>query len=697
MLDTMFKANSIAIIGVSQEPQKVGHLVAKNLLAQGYKGNVYFINPKGGTFFDKHIYKNIEEVGQPIELAVLCVPSTVALPYLDELKKYNVHNVVIFAAGFKETGLEGAEMEKKLYAAAKANNMQILGPNCIGFINTSEHINVTFLKHVCPPGNIGFLSQSGAIGSVMLDYFAAHENIGFSHFISLGNKTVIDESDVLLYLAESDEAKVIGMYVEDIKDGDKFRSVLEKVTRRKPVVVLKSGSTKEGSQAALSHTGGLVGDDDVYDAVFRQYGVIRASTYTEFITILKMASFNKMPSSSSVLVLSNAGGVGVLLADQLVKNGLTLTTISESTRAKLEAAFGTSKKISLHNPIDVLGDASAFDYKLAIDQTIQEKDIGSIVILLTPQANTEISETAKVVVATQKHFDKPVYPAFMGEKSLAGTYHYFDRQGMVGFPSYDYIPSALAKIVKWKQYTQSKDKSAKSVVLSKLSIMSAGTRVPEILTESKGKPFLNLSQSMEILSLAGVAVSQVQAVTNENELKDIGDKVGYPLVAKISSDTITHKTEIKGVIPWIKSYQELEQAYIALSKIDNNTHTAQVLLQKMVSGYEMFIGAKRDPTFGIVLVVGTGGIYTELMKDVSYRVFPFSKDEFTSMISETKLKTIIKGYRGSSPVDLDALYSSCIAVGQLMKQFPQIKEIDINPVMVSSSDIQAVDCRIILV
>lgn len=694
-IDSMMHARSIAILGVSQEKQKVGYLVAKNLVDQGYKGDIFFVNPKGGTLLGKKVYENIDAVGKPIELAVLAVPGHIALPYLDDLKRLNIHNAVVFAAGFKETGPEGAAMEAELSRKAREYGISLLGPNCIGFISTKDKINVTFLKHVCPPGNIGFLSQSGAIGSVMLDYFAAHKNLGFSYFISLGNKAVCDESDAMQFLLESDDTKVIGMYVEDVHDGNAFREVLSKARGVKPVVVLKSGSTKEGSQAALSHTGGLVGDDQVFDAVLRQYGAIRAETFTEFMTILRMFSFGRVPLSRSVLVLSNAGGVGVLLSDLLVHAGMKLTTITEQTVQAIQKAFGPSKKVSVHNPIDVLGDASAFDYKQAIDETMQEKDIGSVIILLTPQANTQIPETARIVTETQAHFAGPVYPVFMGEESLVDSYRHFEEERIAGFPSYDYLPSALAKIVRSTESRAKKRPKTGQETLSRLSLLASEREIGDIITGSKSKKMLNLQDSIKVLEYAGIPVAPMHMVSTARELKQVGASMGYPVVAKISSDSITHKTEVKGVIPSIKSYEELEQAFSVLSKIDPDTKSAHVLVQKMVSGFEIFMGAKRDPTFGIVLVLGMGGVYTELIKDVSFRVYPFTEQDFSEMVAETKVQRLLDGFRGSKPINPKPIYASLMHLGGLMKKFSVIKEIDVNPCIVSSTDFRAVDCRII--
>ena len=688
----LFNPSSIAIIGVSHEPQKVGYLVANNLLEQGFKGDIYFVNPKGGTILGHTVFTDIKDIKKPIDLAVLAVPGPVALSLLDTLADLHIKQVVLFAAGFKETNAEGAEMEKKLIEKAHANNMAILGPNCIGYINTAINVNVTFLKHTSPKGNIGFVSQSGAIGSILVDYFASHRSIGFSHFVSIGNKAVVDESDVLEYLGNSEETKVIGMYLEDVKNGARFREIVQKVTAKKPVIILKSGSTTEGSQAAASHTGGMVGNDDVYSAVFKQDGAIRAENYTEFLTLLTLYSRGRLPESEHVLVLSNAGGVGVLLADDLVHHSLKLATISEETKAKLVSSFGPTSKVSLHNPIDVLGDASAFDYKKVIDATIKEREIGSIIVLLTPQANTEIDKTAEIIATIQEQVSKPIYPVFMGEKSVQDMWHHFEEKQIAGFTAYDMLPQALQKTLLPRIIQTER---ANSAYLHNLNMIAAEPDIRTYIKNSKSKS-MNVIDSLKVLEYAGVPVVHPTIIEGEQSLKSISDNLGFPLVMKISSDTISHKTEVKGVATDIKSIEELSEAYKQMHTAVSTYQDTYITAQPMKKGYELLVGAKRDPNFGIVIVLALGGIYTELLKEVSYHLYPFSMDECKRMISETKIATLAKGFRGSPPFDLDKIYHVCMGVGSLLQRFNEIQEIDINPLIVSGNELFAVDGRTIL-
>lgn len=679
-LEKLFNPSSIVIVGASRETRKVGHLVARNLLQQGFAGEIYFVNPKAKTILNRITYASISEIQKPIDLAVLAIPADLSLKYLDELHSLGIKQVIIYAAGFKETGEEGKKKEELLAQKAKEYGMNILGPNCIGYINTKKKINTTFLKHLCPEGNIGFISQSGALGSVLVDYSVSHANIGLSYFISLGNKTVIDEADALEFLMEDPNTDVIGMYLEDVKDGKKFRNALRKATRKKPIVILKSGTTTEGSKAAISHTGGLMGDDETFTSVFEQSGAIRATDFMRFLNIIKVYAYKRIPQNKNVLVLSNAGGAGVLLTDQIIKNNLSLVTVSESTKKKITEGFG-SKKVTVRNPIDLLGDASAFDYQMAISETFKEKEIGSVIILLTPQANTEITDTAVVVAAAQVKFDKPIFPVFMGGKSTEGVRKLFDEHRMVNFKIFDDLPGTIASIV---------NKRAVPTSDPMMPIIQHQEEIKKIL-DSSGK-IVNLIHSMDIIRMVGIPVEPLRYVSSASEIPSLIKETGFPVVAKIASDTITHKTETKGVYVNLKTIDELYGAFKNLNSIENKG----CYVQKMHSGYEILVGAKRDPKFGPIVIVGLGGVMAELLKEVTHFVYPFSKEYFLESIERTKVGTLLKGFRNSHSIDPVKLYEIAARISVLLHDFPTITELDINPLMLTSEGPIAVDARIIL-
>ncbi len=691
-LHKFFQPKSIAIVGVSHNPRKVGYLVAKSMIDQGYAGKLYFVNPTGEEILGKKTFKNIHEIKKPVDLVVLAIPADISLAYFEHIHAVGCKNVVLFAAGFKEVGdEEGKKREYMLIEKAEKYGITLLGPNCIGFINTQDKINATFLKYPSPAGNIGFISQSGALGSVMVDQFAARSHLGFSYFISMGNKTNIDESDALNFLSETKNTDVIGMYLEDVKNGDKFRETLTRITKEKPVVILKSGRTEEGSQAAISHTGGLIGNDDIYDAIFRQCGAIRAENMEEFMILLKLFSFKRTPTSKETLVLSN-GGVGVLLADELITQQLSLVTVSDKTKNKLSKAFEDLKKITVHNPIDLLGDASAYDYKQAITSTLQEKEIGSVVILLTPQANTEIMQTAEVIVEAQKSFKKPIYPIFMGRKSVEDIHEYFEKQGMASFDSYDDLPRALHKI---RLYNSLIKQSSKHHSEHEMTLLAHELDIKTTLLSNHGKDFLNQYDSMQVLKYAGISAVQTYLAHSEEDLQRIIKETGFPVVAKTASDKITHKTEVKGVVSNIKTLDELESTFNHFSQTIS-TKEQGCYVQEMLKGHELFVGGKQDANFGAVVIVGLGGIYAELMKEIAYFVYPFSQEYFITTLLQTKMDKLFKGFRNTDPVNEKKLYEIAMKIGSLLHHFKGIKEVDINPLFADGDNLKVADARVII-
>lgn len=694
-LKRFFNPRSIAIVGVSEHENKVGHLVAKNMINQGYSGDMYFIHPSGVEILGKKTLTSLKDIKQPLDLVVMALPSSIAVPYLDEVAANGCHNVVMFAAGFGEThSPEGEQMENALQQKLTEHDITLLGPNCIGYINTHVGVNATFFSHVAPKGNIGIISQSGALGTAFLDYVAVKTHIGISHFISLGNKSVLNESDCLDYLLNDPTTEVIGMYLEDVIDGGMFLQKLHETAQKKPVVILKSGKTKEGSKAAMSHTGSMAGDDEVFEAALRQAGALRAESYAEFEMLLKLYSLDAIPSNKNILVLSNAGGMGVLLTDELISQGLHLVMVSEETTEKLARAFEDTKKITVHNPIDLLGDASAFDYKKAINLTMEEKDIGAVIVLLTPQANTEILETAHVLRDVYHAFKyKPIYPIFMGKDTVSTAHKYLEAEGIASFRYFSPLPKALKKILDAK-----KSADAKSLEVSppdySLTVQSHIRDVQLLFAENRGKEFLSQHDAISLLSFAGIPVAKTYLAVSPNDLTTVVAEEGYPLVAKIASDKITHKTEVKGVITGITVMEELQNAFNSMQAVGGKG--SGCYLQKQYSGHELIVGSKKDITFGTIVLIGLGGIYAELLHEAIEMVYPFSYEQFEIALSKSKLYRLTKEFRNMQPINPKKLYDIAFRVGLLVETFDQIKEIDINPLIASGETLVAVDGRVIL-
>lgn len=534
----IFNPSSIAILGVSTETYKVGHLVAKNLIAQGYKGDVYFVNPKGGELFGKKIYKSLNEIKKPIDLAVLAVSVDIVLSLLDEINNLGIKNLLIYAAGFKEVGGDGIDKERELFEKAQKYGLNILGPNCVGYINTEKNINLTFLRNKAPVGNIGVISQSGALGSLMLDYYNTHQNLGLSHFISLGNKTILDESTALEFLFKDKNTEVIALYLEDVTDGEKFRKTLEKITKIKPVIILKSGKTTEGAKAALSHTGSLVGEDDVYQAVFDQSGAIRADNLDQFMLLLKIFSYKKIPLSEKVLIITNAGGVGVLLTDELIKNRLKMLTITEKTKKILDKKLSKFHKITIHNPIDLLGDAQANNFKIVMDEALKDRNIGSVIVLLTPQANTQVGETAKVIVDIQKNIKIPIYAIFLGGQAIEESLSFFEKEKVTGFSTFNFLPQSIGKILKWQEYAK-KTLETHDHSIHKLTILGNKNEIESVFHSNKNNSFLSVMDSLDIFRMTDIPIAGFSLIKSKEEIDSIIEKIGYPVVLKINSEKIS--------------------------------------------------------------------------------------------------------------------------------------------------------------
>jgi acetyltransferase len=689
-LQPFFNPRSIAIVGVSENPQKVGHLVAKNMLAQGYKGKLHFVHPSGHTILGKKTYQHISQIDGTVDLCILAIPASFAVEYLDDVAAIGCKNVLLFAAGFKETHTpDGDDLEKKLQSQFKKHGITLLGPNCIGFINTAKKINATFFGSIAPRGNIGVISQSGALGTAMLDYVVSKTHLGLSQFISLGNKTTITESHALSYLTSDTHTHVIGMYVEDIVNGDAFQTALKRATEKKPVIILKAGRTIEGSKAALSHTGSLVGDDAVFDAIVRQSGAIRADTFAEFQLLLKLLSLNQVPNNKNILVLSNAGGMGVLLTDELIQNGLSLVTVSEKTARNLHKTFDNFKKITIHNPIDLLGDASAFDYERAIELTMQEKDIGAVVVLLTPQANTEIMKTARVLYKLSLRSIVPIYPLFMGRKTVSPAHDFFEKKGMASLRYISSFPQALRKLIHAHDYPRQR-----FPIHNNISLAVHELDMQEVLVQSQGKKYLNQYDSLQMLLWSGIPTAKTYLATSHADLTSIVANEGYPLVAKIASEKVTHKTEVKGVLTGINTFEELQAAYYSLTHIAGKKSGCYI--QHEYRGHELLLGAKRDAIFGTVLVVGLGGIYAELLHQVVQFVYPVTYAQFKDQVESSVLQKLVSGYRNMPKIPPKELYRIVDQIGSLMEAQPSILSLDINPLIVYEEGLVAVDARVIL-
>ncbi|GIW62303.1 MAG: hypothetical protein KatS3mg090_0129 [Patescibacteria group bacterium] len=672
-----FSPKSIAVIGASYDSKKVGHIVVSNLLKQGYGGRLFLVNPKGGRLFDHKVYKSFSEIKHSVDLVVFAVSSDLVIKLLPEIVRSGVKNFVIYAAGFKEVG--DLQKEQVIKDLSEKNSLLILGPNCIGFVNTVDKINLTFLKGRVKSGNIGMVSQSGAIGSWLVDYFADHYNLGFSYFISVGNQTVIDTAKSLRFLADDIKTKVIACYLEGVVDGGEFRSALSYAVTKKPVIILKSGKTEKGAEAVSSHTGSLVGSDSVFQALFDQLGVIRAESLSEFLFLLKLFSYERQPKSENLMVITNGGGVGVLLTDDLISEGVNLVYLSKETVHKLKTGFNL-KRVSIHNPLDILGTANADDFKLAIESGLLDSSVGAVVVLLTPQANTEIVQTARVVVKQQKKSNVPILPIFLGGKSVDKSLDLFEKHKIVGLSDFSCLPSSLKKVFNWQRCLK-KDYS----LLLKNLIQTESYKTIKIDFKQDNC----LSKALGFLLKNNFPVLDFAVVSNEKQLVSAMKKLSAPYVIKADLESSLHKTDKQAVRVAVDS-KDLVEAFYDLK----NKGFERLVLQSFCKGAEFFIGLKQDPNFGVVLALGLGGVYVETLKSFISLVHPFDFFDFKRALKSAEFYNILSGQRGLVKTDLFSLYNLISRITKLVVD-NNVKELDLNPVIFQKDKFFIADARFV--
>ena len=680
MLEKLFDPKSIAVIGASRREGKVGHSVLKNLLQHGYPGKIYPINPKAEEILKIKTYPTVLAVKAKIDLAVVAIPSPFVPSILKDCVKAQVNSVVIISAGFKESGKQGSQLERELVGTIKNSGIRVLGPNCIGVIDTASSLNASFAAGMPSRGNIAFFSQSGALCTAILDW-ALEEDVGFSKFISLGNKADIDEVDLLLTLADDQETKVILGYLEGVSNGTRFMEVAREVSRKKPVIIIKSGRTQAGARAASSHTGTLTGLDTAYEAAFRQCGIIRAETVQTLFDYAIVFAHQPLPRGPNLAILTNAGGPGIIAADAVENSILQMASFRENTISKLRKELPSNA--SIYNPVDVIGDAGADLYEKAMKTIVNDPGVDSLTVILAPQAMTKIKETAEVISKISSAVsDKPIVSSFMGRLEVKQGIRIL-RSGKI--PNYSYPErtiSALEAMVKYRKWKETPSGKILSFEVNK-------KKAEKIFTKAKEKSEANLTteETREVLSAYGFSLPQRIVTETSREAISAANSLGYPVVMKIVSPDILHKSDVGGVKVGITEKSQVARSFEDLiSNAKRFMPEALILgvtVEEMIApGKEVVLGSSRDPSFGPLLMFGLGGIYVEVLKDVSFRIAPLTFNEAELMIKEIRSYPILKGVRGEKPSDLIAVRESLLRLSQLVIDFSEILEIDINPLMV---------------
>lgn len=693
-----FSPKSIAIIGASEKPG-VGKTIFYNI-AKHFKGKIYPVTPSNPTVGGLTAYKNVLDIPDSIDLAVVAAPSKFTPSVMEEVGKKGIKGAIIVSAGFKEVDEAGAKLEREVGETAKKYGIKVIGPNCLGIMSFSKDniMNSTFLKITPKFGNIALVSQSGAICAATVEDAEA-QNIGFSKVISMGNKVDMDESDVLELLAEDEDTRVIVMYLEDIRNARRFREIAKKITtqRKKPIIVLKSGRTAEGAKAAASHTGALGGSDANYEAAFAQCGVIRVDTMGELFDLA--TAFSKQPlPDGNVVIVSNAGGPAIISTDACSRYGLKMADIS-SIRDEISEvipAYGSPR-----NPVDIVGDADYLRFEKVLLLTLAHPNVGSVVTMCTPSATLNYDDLARVLVKMSQRFpNKTILASLMG---LAEGTENRRIMSEGGIPYYLYSEPAIRTLKAMYDFKKWADEA--STKRDTLQFSKDTAKVKSIFenVRKKGRSNLLEEEGYEVLEAYGFPTPKSILCTTEQECMSAANQIGYPLVMKIVSPDIIHKSDAGGVKVGIKTDDELKNSFRTITenalKYKSDAKIKGVLVQEMVkSAKETILGASQDPTFGPVIMFGLGGIYVEVLKDVVFRIVPIDEKEAINMVESIKTIKLLKGVRGEKSSDLKAIADSLQRLSQLVVDFPEIKEFDINPLLVleEGKGARVVDARIIL-
>ncbi len=692
MLESFFEPASVAVIGASRTPGKVGYDVVKNLLEASFGGPIYPVNPKAEEVQGLPCAPSVDRIEGDVELAVIVIPAPLVLDAVDQCSSKGVRAVIVISAGFKESGEEGARLEEQLAQKCRTEAIRCIGPNCLGVMSPVTGLNASFGATMPKPGNIAFFSQSGALGTAILDA-AVGEDIGMSRFISYGNKADVDETDLVEALGRDGETRVILGYVESIDDGRRFMDVAARVTRTKPVIILKAGRTSAGARAASSHTGSLAGADSAYDAAFRQCGVLRANTVAEFFDYARAFATGRLPEGNRVAVITNAGGPGIIATDAIESSRLTMAELSEQTRATLAGRLPAQANV--HNPVDVLGDAKADRYRVALDAVARDRGVSAVLTILTPQTSTEIDQTVMAVFEAANETDKPIVTSFMGSMSVRFAWRMLDHRGIPNFEQPDRAVKALEAMLTHSEWRSAKPERPRTYDFDDDAIRRA---IEE--ARAKGLQTMGERNARQIAQACGIPIPRSIFAATEDDAAGAADSVGYPVVLKISSDDILHKSDAGGVKTKLKDQVAVRQAYreVMASARDYKADARLdgVLVQEMVSGgREIIVGVNRDPQFGPVIMFGLGGVYVEVLKDVTFRVAPLTPSDASEMVKGIRAARMLEAFRGDPRSDIEAVQDCLMRVSQLAVQFPQIAECDLNPVMVypEGRGIMALDVR----
>ena len=680
-IEAVFSPRSVAVLGVTRTPGTVPYDIFHNILSSSYSGVLYPVAPGKRSIDSVRAYRYLTEIEDEVDLAVLVFPANVCEKALEHCVQKGVKAVIIISAGFREVGPQGASREKRIKEICDANGIAMIGPNCLGVINTDPAVslNASFARKMPAKGHIAFLSQSGALCTAVLDY-ARGRGIGFSKFVSFGNKAGLTEMDLLEYLHDDEQTDVILLYLEELRNGRELIEVARRITRgagAKPILAIKSGRTAQGARAAASHTGSLAGEDAICEAVFRDAGIIRVASIEELFNSAIMLAYQPLPKGDRLAIVTNAGGPGVMATDAAVRSGLGIAHFSDETAAKLRASLPAAANIK--NPVDVIGDARCDRYMAAMEAVLADPAVDQMLVILTPQSMTDIEDIARGVREVHSRAEKPIACSFMGACDVAGGIDILQAAYIPHYILPEWACRAMTdvqRVIKWRCQPEEEPQA-----------VPADQAAAAAIIDSMPAGYLREDQALAVLKAYGFSVPDYRLCRGVDEAVEFADRIGYPAVLRIVSPQVVHKFDVKGVALNLQSAKALRDAHrdmlAGVHAVVPDATIEGVIVRRMIPpGHEIILGAKRDAVFGPTLMFGLGGLFVEVFKDVTFALAPIGPAAAMRMIRDTKAYSLLEGARGTPPADVDAICQSLLRLSRLVTDFPRIAELDINPLLV---------------
>jgi acetate---CoA ligase (ADP-forming) len=693
-LDPVFRPRTIAVIGASRSPGTVGYEIVHNLLTEGFTGALYPVNPNATSVHSVPAYASIADVPGPVDLAVITVPKERALAAAEECGRHGVRALVVITAGFKEVGPAGAEREQQLLEIAHRYGMRMIGPNCLGVVSTAAdtRMNATFAPIMPPAGPVSFMSQSGAMGVTILDY-AAEYGIGIDHFVSVGNKADVSGNDLIEYWAVEDSTRVILMYLENFGNPRKFTRIAREVTKRKPIIAVKAGRTAAGARAASSHTGALAGLDSATDALLAQCGVIRVDSVEELFDMAMAFGHLPVPGGNRVAIVTNAGGPGIIITDACEALGLSVAELSAETQARLRQNL--PEEASVRNPVDMIATATPESYRLALEAVLADPNVDAAIAAFVPPLRVKQQDVARSIVAAQRTCpDKPMLAVLMGRAGLPEGRAELREAGVPAYIFPESAARALAAMYRYRRWLERPAGTVRAFDVDRDTVQAIIAR-----GQQDGVDYLDRNAVLSVLEAYGIPTVRAHPARTADEAADVAARVGLPVVLKIDSPDVVHKTDVGGVALDLRTAEDVRSAFDSLvERVTAQVPGARidgVTVERFITGgRETIIGVSQDPAFGPVIMFGLGGIYVEAIRDVTFRVQPVSDIDADEMIRSIRAVRLLEGMRGERPSDLNVLSEAIQRVSQLVGDHPQILEMDINPFIVFEEGAVAVDARI---